>query len=112
MEESTISSILEEEPEKNDHFFHNYLEDGAEEHDVMEDVEEEKSSMKKITLKKNASANGQRVIAHIDLDCFYVQVERSHNPDLKGKPVAVVQCKKLFIRDAPLFLNFFSKCCR
>jgi hypothetical protein len=36
---------------------------------------------------------GNRVIAHVDLDCFYVQVERSHNPELKGKPCAVVQCK-------------------
>lgn len=32
-----------------------------------------------------------RVIAHIDLDCFYVQVERSVNADLLNKPVAVVQ---------------------
>jgi histidinol phosphatase-like PHP family hydrolase len=33
-----------------------------------------------------------RIIAHIDLDCFYVQVERSVNLDLKNKPVGVVQC--------------------
>ncbi len=39
--------------------------------------------------------SGNRVIAHVDLDCFYVQVERSHNPDLNGKPCAVVQCKCL-----------------
>ena len=32
-----------------------------------------------------------RVIAHIDLDCFYVQVERSLDPTLRSKPVAVVQ---------------------
>lgn len=32
-----------------------------------------------------------RVIAHIDLDCFYVQVERSLDPTLRNKPVAVVQ---------------------
>ena len=32
-----------------------------------------------------------RVVAHIDMDCFYVQVERSLNPELRGKPVAVVQ---------------------
>ncbi len=37
-----------------------------------------------------------RVIAHIDLDCFYVQVERYHNPSLKEKPVAVVQCRYHF----------------
>jgi DNA polymerase eta len=32
-----------------------------------------------------------RIIAHIDLDCFYVQVERRWNPKLKSLPVGVVQ---------------------
>lgn len=41
---------------------------------------------------KAAQAQG-RIIAHVDLDCFYVQVERSLNSELKEKPVAVVQCE-------------------
>lgn len=32
-----------------------------------------------------------RVIVHIDIDCFYVQVEELHNPDLRSKNVAIKQ---------------------
>uniref|UniRef100_A0A1B6CUZ6 DNA polymerase eta n=3 Tax=Clastoptera arizonana TaxID=38151 RepID=A0A1B6CUZ6_9HEMI len=32
-----------------------------------------------------------RIIALVDMDCFYCQVETRINPDLKGKPMAVVQ---------------------
>jgi DNA polymerase eta len=32
-----------------------------------------------------------RIITLIDMDCFYCQVEDRLNPDLKGKPIAVVQ---------------------
>ncbi|RVW15769.1 DNA polymerase eta [Vitis vinifera] len=32
-----------------------------------------------------------RIIAHIDMDCFYVQVEQRKQPDLRGLPTAVVQ---------------------
>ena len=32
-----------------------------------------------------------RVVCHIDMDAFYCQVECGLNPELKGKPIAVVQ---------------------
>ena len=33
----------------------------------------------------------QPVIALLDMDCFYVQVEARERPDLGGRPAAVVQ---------------------
>ena len=30
-----------------------------------------------------------RVIAHIDMNCFYASVEEKYNPELRGKPLAI-----------------------
>lgn len=37
------------------------------------------------------SSPTERVVALIDMDCFYCQVEVQYNKSLVGKPVAVVQ---------------------
>lgn len=34
-----------------------------------------------------------RVVALVDMDCFFVQVEQRQNPHLRNKPCAVVQYK-------------------
>ncbi|KMZ66775.1 DNA-directed DNA polymerase [Zostera marina] len=44
-----------------------------------------------IPIGRPESHREKRVIAHIDMDCFYVQVEQRKNPKLRGLPTAVVQ---------------------
>lgn len=39
----------------------------------------------------NFSNTYERIVVLVDMDCFYCQVEEKLNPELKGKPMAVVQ---------------------
>ena len=41
--------------------------------------------------RRQVELTNTRVVCHIDMDCFYVQVERGINPSLQGRPVAVSQ---------------------
>jgi hypothetical protein len=60
--------------------------------ETIEESHQRRKVIPKSSIKAVCSPSANRVIAHIDLDCFYVQVERSINRFLKDKPVAVVQC--------------------
>lgn len=40
-----------------------------------------------------AGSSSSRVIVHVDLDCFYAQVEMILNPELKGKPLGNYACQ-------------------
>ncbi|XP_004683969.2 PREDICTED: DNA polymerase iota [Condylura cristata] len=39
----------------------------------------------------STGTSSSRIIVHVDLDCFYAQVEMITNPELKGKPLGVQQ---------------------
>ncbi|NXN47049.1 POLI polymerase, partial [Rhinoptilus africanus] len=39
----------------------------------------------------SARSAGRRVVVHLDLDCFYAQVEMIRNPELRDKPLGVQQ---------------------
>ncbi|XP_075095805.1 DNA polymerase eta isoform X4 [Nicotiana tabacum] len=54
------------------------------------------NSKRRLTGERNMpvarpESSDSRVIAHVDMDCFYVQVEQRKQPSLRGQPAAVVQ---------------------
>ncbi|XP_040193089.1 DNA polymerase iota isoform X2 [Rana temporaria] len=43
------------------------------------------------TRQTKSDGSSQRVIVHLDMDCFYAQVEMIRNPELRDKPLGVQQ---------------------
>ena len=39
----------------------------------------------------SSSSKSSRVVMHIDMDCFYAQVERERYPHFRHYPIAVIQ---------------------
>ena len=60
---------------------------------VTTDAQPTKYAVKNIT-GKTSNADHSRVIIHIDIDCFYAQVEMIRDPSLKDKPLgkALLYC--------------------
>lgn len=44
-----------------------------------------------LSQKMETLTGKSRIIALVDMDCFYVQVEERDDPSIKGTPAAVVQ---------------------
>ena len=55
-----------------------------------------KKQKEKTTRSKNNNIHGEKIIMHVDLDCFFVSVSLLKHPEresLKGKPIAVTHAK-------------------
>ena len=47
----------------------------------------------KLPTSSSLRGSGKRLVAHVDLDCFFVSVSLRDRPQLRGKPVAVCHAK-------------------
>ena len=57
-----------------------------------DDTDEDSEGQIAVNVGHESAFNEQRVIAHIDLDCFYVEVER-RNENKKGKTAINIHLK-------------------
>jgi len=54
-------------------------------------MEEEDDLTDNVTLPSTTAKHENRIIVHVDIDCFYAQVEMILNPLLNGKPIGIQQ---------------------
>ena len=52
---------------------------------------EEEDDLTDVTLPSTTAKHENRIIVHVDIDCFYAQVEMILNPSLNGKPIGIQQ---------------------
>ena len=62
--------------------------------------------------RRPSLVSADRVVALIDMDCFYCEVERQQNRDLIGVPMAVVQYNPFYHAAflATFLSSFLSPC--
>ena len=52
-------------------------------------VQEQKSLQQNLKIPKSVTDSAERVIMHVDMDCFFASVALRNKPELEGKPVVI-----------------------